>query len=513
MDTSSIIILNDEKNIARIEKQIALVNKLLVHVNYDKVIRFLSKNELFTLNLISRHFPLDEFLLSNYTNDFKWGFNGISSNPNIIWTNDLLKKFSSLLSWTSLSWHSKNPLELLSFQEVKWDGISLNRNINWSIDFIDEHLEKLKFNHLSGNPSLPWSFLLIERYKTRWNWDGSGLSIFNMSRNPGLPWSELLLEKYFDKWNWEDLSSNIGIPWSVELLEKYKSKWTWGIGGLSKNASLPWSVSLIEKYKEKWHWGNLGLSSNEGLNWSLQLLRKYMNQWNEDGLSTNEGIFWTQEMINEVKSWGYGYLNPYSNKNAPWSIDYINKNEEAISFYKIYLNESLWETVFKNVIDYQVVVNRLDLFKNRINYKPFLERKQYDEIFDDFLFNKDPFWFSCVSKEDIKLIEEYFNNKYRLCKYIESEQAYTDLIENKKTLSNFQNMVNEDVPDKIKELLSKRINSQASQLVFKQDHEMMKFLNSNLILPDYFANHNPPSKDASSKNSILNWAKRIFMKY
>src|SRR4051812_22635645 len=122
MDTSSIIKLNDEKSIARIEKQIALVNKLLIHVNYDKVIQFLSKNELFTLNLISKHFPLDEFLLSNYTNDFNWDYNGISSNPNITWTNGLLKKFSSFLDWTSISWHSKNPLELLSFQEIKWDG-------------------------------------------------------------------------------------------------------------------------------------------------------------------------------------------------------------------------------------------------------------------------------------------------------------------------------------------------------------------------------------------------------
>jgi hypothetical protein len=331
MEVAPIIAKTQANSLARISKQIAIVNTLLALSNQDRVIEFLLENELFSLRLLSVHFPLDEQLLSNYADDLDWSSSGISGNPNIIWTKDLIQKMSKRLDWSTFSVKNQTPNELLTFEQVDWECLSANSKIGWDLSFIAQNMAKINFKSLSHNVGVQWSFNFLEEYKDKWDWQ-------NLSQNPQLPWSEELIERYLDKWDWVSLSFNKGIPWSIELVEKYFDKWSWT--GLCTNPSFPWSVSLIEKYMNWVDWGrfagsSLGLSKNEGLNWSLQLLRRYKDKWGEQGLSKNEGITWTVEMINEVRSWGYE-IDPFSNKNSPWSIDYILSNKDVIKFYEIF---------------------------------------------------------------------------------------------------------------------------------------------------------------------------------
>jgi len=497
------------KPLVRINKQIAIVHKLLASVNRDKIIQFLSQNELFFSRLISRNFPLNEELLIKYTDDFDWGYKGISRNSSIVWNNKMLDSFSSRLNWTSISWYSKNPMDILYSNGIKPDGLSKNENINWSIEFIDSHLDKLDFDYLCWNPSLPWSFDFIEYYKENWNWGWQlkQKSLFSLSMNPGLPWSEELIEKYFDKWDWEQLSLNSGLPWSVEFLEKYKSKWIWGIGGLSNNASLPWTISLIEKYKEKWKWGCSALSSNEGLPWSIELLRRHKENWDQKCISKNDGIMWTESMILEVRSWGFSEINPYSTKNSPWNIDYLIKNYNFIKFHKVYEYENLWQNVFKEVLDYETVIQILESNRKKKSYKVFEKRKQFDVLFDEFLFEKDVFWESCITHSEMKFLKEYFNKKLNLYNFINSEQAYNDIIENRKSIRDIENLIDELILPQIEKLLLTKVQSPAKQFVFSQQHEMIQFLTNKLSLPNYLQNLKVGQNRTSQ---IFNWFKGKF---
>ena len=540
MENLSIVKSTGNEALVRISRQVAIVNKLLAHANHDKVIQFLSENELFFSRLISKNFALDEKLLFKYSDDFDWnGTGGLLSNLNIVWTKNLLKQFSSRLNLFGISWFSKNPMDILSLKEIDPRGLSKNENIDWSIEFIYANIQQLDFDYLSGNPTLPWSFDFIEDYKDYWNWGlGFGLKqYFSLSINPGLPWSEELIEKYFDKWDWEQLSKNKGLPWSVEFIERYESKWEWGIGGLSRNeslpwtvsliekfaekwdwgnrglssnASLPWSISLIEKYKEKWNWGSSALSVNQGLPWSIQLLRRYRDKWDEEGLSKNNGIIWSESMINEVRSWGYSEINPYSSRNSPWNIDYIIMNYEFLDLHKIYEYPSLWQNVFKETLNYEKVFQLLEANKKKKSYKVFKERKQLDVMFDDFLSKKDPSLFNVITKSEIILLKQYFKNKKKLYDYINSEEAYLALIENRKSIKEFQNLVDEMTPQEIQSILSRRVNSLNDQFVFPQDHEMIDFLTTQLTLPDYLQDITEGNKKSYSQNTVIDWLKKKF---
>lgn len=534
MENLAIVKSPENEGLVRISKQIAIVNKLLANVNHDKVIQFLSDNELFFTKLISKNFALDEKLLLKYSDDFDW--KELPSNLNIIWTKEIIKRFSNRLNLVSISWFSKNPTDILSLNEIDPRGLSKNENINWSFEFIEANIQRLDFDYLSGNPALPWSFDFIEYYKDYWNWGPqSGLKqYFSLETNPGLPWSEELIEKYFDKWDWKQLSKNKGLPWSIEFIERYESKWEWGIGGLSFNHSLPWTFSLIEKFAEKWHWGNRGLSSNaslpwsisliekyiekwdwgssalsvnQGLPWSIQFLRRYRDKWNEEGLSKNNGIIWTESMINEVRSWGYSEINPYSSRNSPWNIDYIIMNYDFLDFHKVYEYPGLWQNVFKDTLNYEKVSQLIEANKKKKSYKVFDELKQLDVMFDDFLSKKDPSLVTVITKAEIILLKQYFKNKKKLYDYINSEKAYNDYIENRKSIREFQNLVDEITPKEIKSILLRRVND---KFIFPQEHEIMDFLTTQLTLPNYLQDITNGNKKSNSQNTMIDWLKKKF---
>lgn len=499
METSSIVIKTGNNSLARISKQVAIVNKLLANANHDRIIQFLLKNELFTLRLLSVHFQLDEQLLSMYSDDFDW--REISLNKNVKWSKDLARKFTTRFDWFLFSKFSKNPYELISFGEVNWKGLVQNENFNLDISFIDSHLSQIDFDSLSLNLSFSWTFNIVEQYKDKWKWEW-------LSTNPNLPWSEELIEKYSDKLVWRSLSYNRGIPWTVDLVEKYKGKWNWS--GLCINPSFPWSVSLIEKYWDELDFGKHGLSKNEGLNWSLEFLKRYKRHWNEDGLSKNEGIVWTEGMINEVRSWGYTDINPYSNENSPWSIDYILMNYDILELHEVYQYETLWINVFKTALDFDTVKNILNTFRSRKNYRSFSEQKQYDKLFPPFLDYTSLNLYYDFGPDAMKVLEDCFNEKYKTYQFINSEKAYQEFQSGKLQLSDLNKRLAEANNYEIHFNMRNFPQKEWGKLIedyLERHREIMAFLSTDITLPEYFYEINTGT---NGQSKILNWFKNRF---
>ena len=166
------------RNIAIINKQLAIANKSLTTIKRQKFMKFLAQNKdaaQFFVNVISRYSNvLDEEFIDQHAN---------------------------MLNWWSLS---------------------ENKSLPWSEELIERYVDKWAWNQLSENESLPWSEALIERYEDKWNWDFLGLS-----GNKSLPWSEALIELFEDKWDWYGLSSNESLPWGVQIGQNHvPGKWT-----------------------------------------------------------------------------------------------------------------------------------------------------------------------------------------------------------------------------------------------------------------------------------------------
>lgn len=226
-----------------------------------------------------------------------WDFSSLSTNPALPWSLALIERFSNFWDWKGLSENPGLPwsLDLIKQYEDRWcwgspivpchaelhgvtdriaaempdffNSLSLSSNLGllWN-DPRPQWRERWFFvrSGLSGNPALPWSSALIERYADRWSWEG-------LSSNIGLPWSPEFFELFLGYWDFEQLSGNPNIPWSVEFLERFESYWDWN--ELSGNPSLPWSEWLIERFADRWDWRLLWL--NPGLTLKNRILEKF----------------------------------------------------------------------------------------------------------------------------------------------------------------------------------------------------------------------------------------------
>lgn len=116
---------------------------------------------------------------------------GVSRNKKIEWSEELISKYENNLNFSSygLSWNSTLPWSKALINKYRtrwsWSGISSNRGIPWTekmLDFFSEELiwgrndniDSTDASHrnngfcLSGNPNLPWSLELIDKYENRY---------------------------------------------------------------------------------------------------------------------------------------------------------------------------------------------------------------------------------------------------------------------------------------------------------------------------------------------------------
>jgi len=205
----------------------------------ERLINLFKRHKYFFKGTISHSYALTNQQLEKYQKNLLWkeceiGFfmYGLSNNPQLNWTEELLLKYKD-------KWH--------------WGGISCY--------IIGKYL---------------WDDEILDRLEKHIEWS-------NISWNQGIPWNEELLDKYKDKIDWGTFSSNTVINWTGNLLEKYSS--LIDFQRISNNHTMPWSnskthlhvetpssmkiqqsIDLIEKYENQLDWNNLFFDWENGLN-------------------------------------------------------------------------------------------------------------------------------------------------------------------------------------------------------------------------------------------------------
>jgi len=170
----------------------------------------------------------------------KWAWLGLSKKKQKL--NELTRKIEEVKN----DWHGKN-----------WSGLSANPSLPWSIELIEKYKNKWSWYELSENPSLPWSIELIEKFAGMTGKD-------YLEKNPNTTLSIEFIENSHigrGNWSWSKLSSNKFLPWSIDLIIKFQDKWDYK--ELFKNPSFPLSIGIIEQFKDKWDWDEF--SNNDSI--------------------------------------------------------------------------------------------------------------------------------------------------------------------------------------------------------------------------------------------------------
>ena len=132
-------------------------------------------------------------------------------------------------------------------------------------------------NGLSNNTSVRWSLELIDQFKDKWNWK-------HLSRNVSLNWwSETLLKYFEDKWDWIELSDNKNLNLNINLINKFKTKWNWeSSNGFSDTSNEFWRSRLVT--------GKSGICGNQSINWDYEKIKKFEDLIDWPALSLNPNI-------------------------------------------------------------------------------------------------------------------------------------------------------------------------------------------------------------------------------
>jgi DNA polymerase III epsilon subunit-like protein len=372
---------------------------------------FKERNDLF-YELISRHYPLNEKLLSAFENQLDW-YN-VSCNIHIQWDINLIEKFYNKWDIDLDYYYSNGP------DSIKWYGLSANPNLPWSIELIRKYKEKFAFKYL-----------------------GEECSLGELSTNANLPWSYDLINAFIDNWDWRVLSESSFLPWSRRLIKKYIDKWDWSL--LSKNESLPWSISLICKFQDFWYLtsinemilkGKIGITSKEVIKAYfedeisieniayLPLNEKFIDlaidSWDFNWhIFSNYGIVsWSNKIVKKYRHKISGSVSFESNNNLYWTLDLLREFESSLVWCHLANNENVeFFNKFEHRIEFEE--NLYDPYKIDWNY---LKRNKgiiWDDLlidnFHDNLINDEVFWNGLSAgilelKWSDEIIDKYYYN-------------------------------------------------------------------------------------------------------
>jgi len=334
----------------------------------------LFKREIKLRMWLYNYYPIPEAIITKHKSKIWW--KALSSNKNINWTPEFIKRNEDSFDWIDTMW--KNPslpisIEFITNNKGKFNlsELSNNTGTHWDYDFINEYKQEWNWHHLVINKSIQWTekmFVDFDLFK-------HNLSYVN---GPDL-WTKEFILKYKDKFNWSHLCFNPHLPWSEELIDKLKPVWKsfetkttkWTVSpwkGISENKAIPWSVNFIKKnlpvpivkpYGLNW----VGLSRNESLPWKNNIIGEFKNKWDWDLISINNGVGLTCEQIekyNDKLRWQATKLNTNTiadNTSLPWSEELIDKYFEKWHWESLALNKGInWTDnmikKYKGQIDY-----------------------------------------------------------------------------------------------------------------------------------------------------------------
>jgi hypothetical protein len=198
--------------------------------------------------------------LEHYADRWDWGW--LSWNSALPWSQDLLDCYADRWDWTNDSGRGdfrRGFFDRLAMEYpglwywTGFDGLSDNPGLPWTLELIERYFDRWDWRGLARNPGLPWNPQLIKCYAERWDWSA-------LSENTALPWTQGLIDCYADRWDWSALSGNKALPWTEDLIERYVDRWDWGKiwnSGLSANRALPWSAAFLARFESRWDFAAL----------------------------------------------------------------------------------------------------------------------------------------------------------------------------------------------------------------------------------------------------------------
>lgn len=396
----------------------------------QKIISFFLRHPEAFIRMVSEFYPFKPHEIQKHFEQLDVKF--LSNNYYAEWDSDTISMFKQKLDWSLFSASCRSFADVNMIQEfskeIAWissdheagcTGLSYNPKISWTEELIAKYENQLDFITLSYVESFPWSEKYIDKYIDRWDWEG-------LSYQPNLPWSEQFIAKYENHWDWDFIILNVKIPWTVPLLEKYFHRFD-HMGStafasnetftnnieiieefsdhlcwytISRNPNLPWyEENLLERWKDRIEWQSVAfnefllkdrtffeknlhrwlvkpeysfdlLSNNTSLPWSIQFIDRFIDYWNWEKLSGNNGLPWNLELIDHyIDRWKWGYFELsevddecdewesglIGNQGITWNIDWIIRYEEFIDMEALKRDWFLWDKAFKPYMDEKLI--------------------------------------------------------------------------------------------------------------------------------------------------------------
>ncbi len=341
------IVKYENKQIQRVEKTIAITNKLLAVGTRTQIIELFVRHPDFFKRQISQFYSLSDELIKKYKDE--WNYSLLPANESLIWDENLIDLLYNNLDWKSVSRFASLSETIIDSYINCWDWKFLchNTKLPWSQRFIEKYITFWDWKQLSQSKALPWSSNLIKTFLPYWNWSALCLNV-------KVPWDEALVEEYILKINWANLCSNPTFPWTEELRKKYIAfkkldptqnplsfllRFKQNMESLSANPKFPWSKDSITQYSASLNWQKL--SFNKGVPWTLDILKLHVEKFDWAGISLN-----------------------YPNASELISSEFERKvNWAAISFNKSLIPDQKFMTDYYNRIDWNGLFFNLHFIK------------------------------------------------------------------------------------------------------------------------------------------------------
>jgi hypothetical protein len=199
---------------------------------------FLRKPEYFKY-CISSHYPLTLEQIERYKDDLIWfddsvayaNGRGLSTNQNLSWSKELLKKYADRWDWYNIS-------SWIIGTCIWYDGI------------LDDWANKISHDAISWNSDIPWDEELIAKYEDQINWN-------YLSHSGKMKWTPQMLDRFAHKIEWEQMSNNMNNPWTRGTSYSYLT--------YNDRFTIQETIDSLEKYEDRLDWSVMFLDWNNGL--------------------------------------------------------------------------------------------------------------------------------------------------------------------------------------------------------------------------------------------------------
>jgi hypothetical protein len=349
------------------------------------------------ITAVSRHYPLSDFLLSRYQEEWNWDL--ISMNQNIPLSKDILFKFRNRWTWWRLSERTNLPWSEEIIEEFdydwNWQSLSENKSIPWTEYLLEKYQDKILWSldevgyqqmkdeeysdwfdaqleqaiyvadvedkevefsltrppnddyptrTICSNPNIDWNVNLINQFIEH-------IDLAELCTNPSIDWSDEILDEFKDQLDWETLCSLIGVEWTAKRIQKYLDFIDWK--ALSGNRYIKWDETLIQKYEQKLDW--TALSLNPALDISSKFIADNERKLDWSNLSANAGFInsfgsrdWhrSDTFANEFESL-IDWRSFSANSGIYWYLGTLEKYVEKFDWDELSRNPAVGQTLFQ----------------------------------------------------------------------------------------------------------------------------------------------------------------------